>query len=210
MIFLTKGQKVINNPGLVVYDQTGYYEDGDTVVCASVLSPEEPVCRYEAKYIAYGSMVYSVTNEEELMKEILKMDADTLFGKDRSQFDADQLLKRVPKTPENPAPVTPVTPLTPATPVASTTPTTSATTTPATPPIKELPVNTNQTTSGGTKVPSPQSVDVPTEASAIPAAFVPESVPAVDASVSSRGKLRKIAKAVKTATKNVQKKKKRA
>lgn len=208
MIFLTKGQTVINNPGLVVYDQTGYYEDGDTVVCASVLSPEEPVCRYEAKYIAYGGMVYSVTNEEELMKEILKMDAETLFGRDRSQFNADQLLKRVPKTPQNPAPVTPVTPITP-TPTSTTTPTTS-TTTPVTPPIKELPLNTNQNAGGGVVVPPPKSVDIPTETPAIPATFVPESIPAVDATVSRRGKLRKIARVVKTAAKNAQKKRRRA
>lgn len=43
MIYLTKGQKLFNNEGLVVYDPTGYYEDGATVVCAMIFNPEEPV-----------------------------------------------------------------------------------------------------------------------------------------------------------------------
>lgn len=146
MIFLKKGQLLATNTGLVVYDQTGYYEDGDTVVCALVTAPDEPVCRYEAKYIAYGDKVYAISKEEDLMQEIKKIDAKTLFGKNRAQAEAEKLMNEIierevpppppPKdvpppelTPPTAATSTPTsTPATTIEPVATSTP--SATTTP--------------------------------------------------------------------------------
>ena len=62
MIYLTKGQKLLDSPGMVVCDPTGYYNDGDSVACAAWHMPEEPICRYEAKFIAYGGMVYEITD----------------------------------------------------------------------------------------------------------------------------------------------------
>lgn len=95
MIYLTKGKTLVDNPGMVVFDSTGYYNDGDSVICASAGSPEEPVCRFEAKYIAYGSVVYSVSNPEELMAEILKMDPVSLFGKDSHEIAVDKMVEKI-------------------------------------------------------------------------------------------------------------------
>ncbi len=95
MIYLTKGKTLVDNPGMVVFDSTGYYNDGDSVICASAGSPEEPVCRFEAKYITYGSVVYSVSNPEELMAEILKMDPVSLFGKDSHEIAVDKMVEKI-------------------------------------------------------------------------------------------------------------------
>ena len=95
MIYLTKGQPLSDNPNLVVYDPTGYYNDGDSVICAPVGTPEEPVCRYEAKYILYGGMVYSVSNPDDLMTEILKIDPASLFGKDSQQIAVDKMVDKI-------------------------------------------------------------------------------------------------------------------
>ncbi len=95
MIYLTKGQPVADNPNLVVYDPTGYYDDGDSVICASAGLPEEPVCRYESKYIMYGGMVYSISNPEDLMTEILKIDPNSLFGKDSQQIAVDKVVEKI-------------------------------------------------------------------------------------------------------------------
>lgn len=91
MIYLKKGQTLFDNPGMVVYDPTGYYDDGTSVICAPVFAPEEAACRYEAKYIAYGGIVYSISNEEELLKQILELDPQSLFGKDSKQVAVDKV-----------------------------------------------------------------------------------------------------------------------
>jgi hypothetical protein len=95
MIYLTKGQKLFDNPSLVVYDQTGYYNDGDSVICAGVTSPNEPVCRYEAKFVAYGGIVYSVADSDALMEQILAIDPKTLFGKDSQQVAVDKMVEAI-------------------------------------------------------------------------------------------------------------------
>ncbi len=95
MIFLTKGQILKDNPGMVVYDPTGYYNDGDSVICASVAFPDEPVCRYEAKFVAYGGMVYSISNPDDLMAEILKLDPASLFGKNTEQIAVDKMVSDI-------------------------------------------------------------------------------------------------------------------
>ncbi len=95
MIYLTKGQKLFENPGMVVYDQTGYYNDGDSVICAGATSPDEPACRYEAKFVAYGGMVYSVADPDALMEQILALDPKSLFGKDSQQVAVDKVVEEI-------------------------------------------------------------------------------------------------------------------
>jgi len=95
MIYLKKGQVLKDNPTLVVYDPTGYYRDEDSVICASVSLPEEPVCRFEAKYVAYGGIVYSISNPEELMAEVLKIDPETLFGKTNENIAVNKMVEEI-------------------------------------------------------------------------------------------------------------------
>lgn len=95
MILLTKGQPLYDNPSMVVYDATGYYEDGTSVICASALAPEEPLCRYEAKFVAYGGMVYTITDPEQLMAEVLKIDPQSLFGKTNEQAVVDTMVEKI-------------------------------------------------------------------------------------------------------------------
>ncbi len=95
MIYLTKGQTLKDNPGIVVYDPTGYYNDGDSIICASSAFPEEPACRYEAKFIAYGGIVYSISNPDDLMAEIIKLDPVSLFGKDSQQVAVDKVVEQI-------------------------------------------------------------------------------------------------------------------
>ncbi len=104
MIYLEKGQKLFDNTGAVVYDPTGYYEDGASVLCAMSYAPEEPVCRYEAKFIAFGSMVYNVTDPEKLLEEIKKIDPETLFGKSTADISLDKKIQDIETvdTTENP------------------------------------------------------------------------------------------------------------
>lgn len=95
MIYLEKGQPVLDKPSLVVYDQSGYYNDGDPVLCAVSSTPDEPACRFEAKYIAYGAMVYTIANPDELLEEIKKTDPKTLFGKDSQQVAVDKAVSEI-------------------------------------------------------------------------------------------------------------------
>jgi len=95
MIYLKKGQPLFENGGLVVYDQAGYYEDGDLVVCAMVDTPEEPYCRYEAKYVAYGGIVYSITDTAKLEEEIAKINPENLFGKSSDDVITDQMVENI-------------------------------------------------------------------------------------------------------------------
>lgn len=98
MIYLTKGQILLNNPGLVVHSPTGYYEDGDSILCAAIFLPEEPICRFEAKYIAYGDLVYSITDEKKLMEEVENINPETLFGKTSENISVDEMMDKIKKT----------------------------------------------------------------------------------------------------------------
>lgn len=210
MIFLKKGQNLIDHPGLVIYDPTGYYEDDATITCASVLAPDEPLFRYEAKFVAYGGMVYAITNEEELMKQVMKLDTKTLFGKKRSELSADELLSLnlVPETE----------PKQPDVDVREETPKNSprASGGVVVPPTRINVSNDTPISTGSTKeaIPADTSAGIPdatvkenkTEIiDAVLDAVAPE---AVDPSVSTRTKMKKIAKVVKAVTKNAQKNKK--
>ncbi len=95
MIYLTKGQTLFDNPGMVVYDPTGYYDDGSSVVCAAAFAPEEPVCRYEAKFIAYGDLVYNITDPEKLMEEVIKIDPKSLFSKSNKDVALDTVVENI-------------------------------------------------------------------------------------------------------------------
>jgi hypothetical protein len=95
MIYLTKGQALFDNPGMVVCDQTGYYEDASSVICAVAYAPEEPVCRYEAKFIAYGNLVYSITDPEKLMEEVIKIDPKSLFNKSSQDVAVDKVVNNI-------------------------------------------------------------------------------------------------------------------
>lgn len=95
MIYLEKGQPVLDKPSLVVCDQSGYYNDGDPVLCAIASMPDEPACRFEAKYIAYGAMVYTIADPDALLEEIKKTDPATLFGKDSKQVALDKAVSEI-------------------------------------------------------------------------------------------------------------------
>lgn len=95
MIHLTKGQPLFENPAMVIYDNTGHYDDGATILCAMVYAPDEPVCRYEAKFVAFGSMVYNIAEPEKLLEEIRKIDPETLFGKNNGQVNADKIVEKI-------------------------------------------------------------------------------------------------------------------
>lgn len=103
MIYLTKGQPLFSNEGMVVCAPTGYYEDGSSVACAMFHSVEEPVCLYEAKFIAYGEQVYNIVDENKLMEEIKKIDPESLLGKTNADVIVDNLVQDI-KTVENPTP----------------------------------------------------------------------------------------------------------
>ncbi len=141
MIYLKKGQPLLENPSMVVYDQTGYYNDGDSVVCAPVFAPEEPACRYEAKFIAYGGIVYSITDPDKLLEEITKLDPSNLFGKDSQEIATDKMINQITtvqeSVPTTTSPVVEQQPVPTATPeiVASQTPEPAAITTPAAEPV---------------------------------------------------------------------------
>ncbi len=98
MIHLEKGQKLFDNEGMVMYDQTGYYNDDDSIICAMVYAPEEPVCRYEAKFVAYGNNVYNITDPEKLLEEIKKIDPETLFGKNKEVIATQQMVENIQTT----------------------------------------------------------------------------------------------------------------
>lgn len=105
MIYLKKGQKLADNPSVVVYDQTGYYNDGDSIICAPAALPDEPAVRYEAKFVAYGGMVYSISDPDELLAEIIKIDPKSLYGKDSQQVAVDKVVENIVPQAEGVVPV---------------------------------------------------------------------------------------------------------
>jgi len=112
MIYLKKGQSFFEDIGVVVCDPTGYYDDGSSVLCAPYFNPEEPSCRYEAKFIAYGPIVYNISDPEELLKQVMEIDPNTLFGKDSKEIALNKVVDEivVQDTTEPPIAETPATP----------------------------------------------------------------------------------------------------
>lgn len=80
MIYLEQGQKVLDKPELVVYEATGERNDTDMVICAEATNPGEPFCWLEAQYIAYGGLVYKISDDKELESEILKIDPESTIN----------------------------------------------------------------------------------------------------------------------------------
>ena len=98
MIYLQKGQPLCEKKGMVVCHETGNYEDGATVVCALLFAPDDPACRYEADFIAYGSQVYNITDQDKLMEEINKIDPKNLLGKSTEEVSIDNMVKNIQTT----------------------------------------------------------------------------------------------------------------
>lgn len=90
MIYLQQGQDVAENEDLVVYDATGDYNDNDMVICAKRETPNEPYCRFEAQFIAYGGIVYAISEEEKLLEEIQKIDPETTLAEETNDSMIEQ------------------------------------------------------------------------------------------------------------------------
>jgi len=163
MIYLKKGQTLFENTAMVVYDPTGYYNDGDSVICAPAGLPEEPACRYEAKYIAYGGIVYSISDPDQLMEEIMKIDPKNLFGKDTQQVAVDKMVEKiVPQKSEDLSLDPDATANTENT--ASTTPETNIETPTTDNVVTNTPVDTSTTTQSGVPTTTPSAATTtPTE-----------------------------------------------
>lgn len=80
MIYLENGQGLLDNPEYVVCDISGEYNDTDLVICAKIEYPSDPYSKFEAQYVAYGSMVYSISDKDDLKDEIVKLDPDAEVG----------------------------------------------------------------------------------------------------------------------------------
>lgn len=82
MINLQQGQSVAERDDLVVYESTGEYNDTDMVICALAETPSEPYCRLEAQFIAYGGLVYAISDEKQLLEEVQKIDPETTLAEE--------------------------------------------------------------------------------------------------------------------------------
>jgi hypothetical protein len=100
MINLQQGQDVAENEDLVVYDATGDYNDNDMIICAKRETPYEPYCRFEAQFIAYGGIVYAISEEEKLLEEIQKIDPETTLAEETtdSMIEQQEDLESRPKS----------------------------------------------------------------------------------------------------------------
>ncbi len=158
MIYLKKGQKLLDIPSMVVYDDTGYYNDGDSIICAPATTPDEPAVRYEAKFVAYGGMVYSISDPDELLAEIVKIDPKSLFGKDSQQVAVDKVVENIVPQAEGVVP-TEETEVVEETEIPAETENETATTTP---PVIPPPANTSTTTPAvSTTTPSTTATTTP-------------------------------------------------
>jgi len=196
MIYLTKGQVLFDNPGMVVYDPTGYYDDGSSVICAAAFAPDEPVCRYEAKFIAYGDLVYNITDPDKLMEEVIKIDPKSLFNKSSKDVALDTVVENIQTVesgqpeaaqesvpPQDQAPIAPITnPDQVESVLASTTPTTLPET------------NISTTTPVSTEAVVPIVPDVPVENT------LEEIIPIVENVIENAVKVKEITESLSTTT----------
>lgn len=97
MINLQQGQSVAERDDLVVYESTGEYNDADMVICALAETPAEPYCRLEAQFIAYGGLVYAISDEKQLLEEVQKIDPETTL----SEETLDSAVGRQPEVVES-------------------------------------------------------------------------------------------------------------
>lgn len=171
MIYLEKGQKLKDREDLVVYEATGERNDTDMVICAKVETPDEPFCWLEAQYITYGGLVYSISDDAELEKEILKIDPDSTIN-DVAEAPVESVVVEesapatsstatTPETVPDPIPQTPTSP-------ASGEPISASGTT--TPPVTD--------TASSTASSTPETVPEPIP-EVIPEVVMPEPTPAI-------------------------------
>lgn len=197
MIHLDKGQIVKDRPEFVVYDETGDYNDSDMVRCAKTDNPFEPYCWYEAQYILYGGMVYSISDDTQLATEIAKIDPDTTImevAPDSPAVSSDQPATPSTETPpqqvDTPAQeATPVETPTETQPVVESVPQTTDT------PVSEPVVEPAQIVEPET-VPVSDTVSTPTpdtiSPDVVPAADVLDAAPESPVSVIMRKRRRKL------------------
>jgi hypothetical protein len=58
MITITKGEALKDLPNMLVYSESGDYEETDLIECASIDSPKLPVAAYQAQFVKFGNVVY--------------------------------------------------------------------------------------------------------------------------------------------------------
>lgn len=63
MVTVTKGQKVPQNKGYVVYSDSGEYDEQTLILCIKK-GDDEPTIQFEAQFIANGADVYASPGEE--------------------------------------------------------------------------------------------------------------------------------------------------
>ena len=79
MIHIEKNQKVYGHDEFIVLDSTADYNNDDLILCAHKDNPTAPYSKFEAQFVAYGGMVYKITDDNELLKEIQNIDPATLI-----------------------------------------------------------------------------------------------------------------------------------
>lgn len=62
MVTITKGQKVPQNKGYVVYSDSGEYDEQTLILCIKK-GDKEPTLQFEAQFIANGAEVYTGQSE---------------------------------------------------------------------------------------------------------------------------------------------------
>jgi hypothetical protein len=80
MIYIEKGQKIAENENIVVFSETGDYNDFDLIEYSKIDTPESPMGAFQAQFVKYGGLVYKFSDPEELGKEILKIDFTSKHG----------------------------------------------------------------------------------------------------------------------------------
>jgi hypothetical protein len=106
MIHLKKDQIVQENSNLRVLSPTGDYNDDDLIECYDTGTPGLAVGSFQAQFVQYGNMVYRYNEQEELGREIIKLDPNSthdsafLFQEDEGRKEKRKLGKL---RPENPA-----------------------------------------------------------------------------------------------------------
>lgn len=61
MITISKGDPLVNNPELIVFSESGDYEETALIECTTIDNPDFPICAYAAQYVKYGDPVYQQT-----------------------------------------------------------------------------------------------------------------------------------------------------
>lgn len=130
MIHLDQGQTVAEHPELVVFDVTGDYDDHDMILCAKADDSSNPYCRFEAQFIAYGGVVYSISDDTQLTNVIDQMDPDNTLNDPTDNSLVTPDTTSTTTVPTNDTVITPPDPAIPTPPPPVDTSTSTSTTTP--------------------------------------------------------------------------------